>query len=123
MINQFYEIVVIVLGWTFLKEGLSIYQIAGAILLFVAAILAIRAPTKSTGPTERKFHIQSIALTIAGATLFGISLVIEKAALGLMDIGAYLIFGYSAQTLAMLALASKDVTKSTLHQFKANEIK
>ncbi len=123
IINQFYEIVVIALGWTFLHEGLSRFQVIGAFLLFIAAILAIRAPAVNIGNAHRQTHFNSVALTVAGATLFGASLVIEKAALGHMDIGAYLIFGYLAQTLAMLILASKDANKDTLRQFGKNEIK
>ena len=122
-INQFYVIVVVVLGWTVLGEGLSKFQLIGALLLLVAALLAIRAPMINIEKQHRKIHIQSVALTLAAAAILGIALVIEKAALGYMDIGAYLIFGYSAQTLAMLVLATKDVRRGTLRTFGRSELK
>jgi drug/metabolite transporter (DMT)-like permease len=121
-INQFYGVVVIVLGWVFLKEGLNTFQILGAALLFAAALLAIRAPSASAR-ARRVVHVESVLLTVAGAATLGTALVIEKAALAHMDIGAYLIFGYLAQTLAMTLLAFKDLSKETLHNFGKNEIK
>ena len=120
-INQFYGVVVISLGWLLLKEGLNLFQILGAGLLFMAAMLAIRAPN-NTG-ANRALHVKSVLLTVAAALTLGVALVIEKAALGHMDIGAYLIFGYTAQTLAMLLLALKDVSKQNLRKFGIHEIK
>jgi uncharacterized membrane protein len=121
-INQFYGVVVIVLGWLLLKEGLNFFQILGAGLLFIAAMLAIRAPNNSTRVT-RATHVKSVFLTFAAALTLAVALVIEKAALGHMDVGAYLIFGYSAQTLAMLVLTLKDVNRQTLRDFGKKEIK
>jgi len=122
-INQFYEIVVVILGWTLLNEGLGKFQLLGALLLLIAALLAIRAPMRNIDKSHRKVHFQSVLLTLAAATTLGTALVIEKAALGHMDIGAYLIFGYSAQTVAMLLLATKDINKETIRRFGKNEIK
>jgi uncharacterized membrane protein len=122
-INQFYEVVVICLGWVVLGERLNGFQLTGTALLFVAALLAIRAPVKNLEKSHQKIHFQSVVLTLAAATTLGIALIIEKAALGHMDIGAYLIFGYSAQTVAMLVLAIKDVNRRTLRAFGKREIK
>lgn len=121
-INQFYVIVVIILGWTILHEGLGRYQLAGAGLLFLAALLAIRAP-QHISHEHRRTHIRSVVLALSAATTLGTALVIEKATLGHMDVGAYLIFGYSAQTLAMLLLAAKDVNRESLRNFSRSEIK
>jgi len=123
LIYQFYEIVVILLGWTLLREGLSFFQVLGALLLFIAALLAIKAPVKDLGSLHRKYHFRYVAITLLGATTFGVSLIAEKAALGHMNTGAYLIFGWSAQTLAMLLLASKDANRSTLSKLSKQEIK
>jgi drug/metabolite transporter (DMT)-like permease len=122
-IGQFYEVVVVALGWIFLGEGLSKFQFIGALLLLIAALLAIRAPMSVSDRARRKVHIQSVGLTLATAITLGTALVVEKAALGHMDIGAYLIFGYSAQTLAMLVLATKDIRRETLRKFGKDEIK
>ena len=120
-VSQFYAVVVIVLGWLILHEGLSRFQLLGAGLLFSAALLAIRAPEKSS-KIHMVVHAKSILLTVAAAATLGIALVIEKAALGHMDIGAYLIYGYSAQTLAMLLLALKDVSRHSLRRFGRSEV-
>jgi drug/metabolite transporter (DMT)-like permease len=121
VINQFYEIVVIILGWIFLREGLNLFQVFGAMLLFAGALIAIRAP--SSNRDLKALHFQTVNLTLLATTLFGISLVIEKAALAHMNIGAYLIFGWSAQTIAMLVLALKDTNKKTLREFRLNELR
>jgi drug/metabolite transporter (DMT)-like permease len=122
-INQFYVVIVVMLGWVLLKEGLNPMQIIGASLLFIAALVAIRATNTGNNKVHRAVHVKSVILTLAAATTLGIALVTEKAALGHMDIGAYLIFGYSAQTLAMVVLALKDVSRQTLRAFGKNEIK
>lgn len=121
VIKQFYAIAAIVLGWIFLKEGLSLGQTVGAALLFIAALLSIVASKKRAQVKLKSY--KPVVIAAVGALLLGTSLVIEKAGLGHMDIGAWLIFGWSAQTLAMIILALKDVNKQTIRSFGRNEFK
>jgi drug/metabolite transporter (DMT)-like permease len=122
-IYQSYELVVIVLGWTLLKERLSAPEVIGALLLLLAALIAIRAPVKSPQELHTSVRTSAVTLTLLAALVMGIGLVTEKAALRHMDMGAYFIFGYGTQTLAVLALAAKDVSKETLHRFKRYDFK
>lgn len=116
-------VMIIAFGWILLGETLSHYQIIGAILLLIAALLAIKAPVKNLDSQHRKVHLKAVILTLVGCLAGTIGLISEKAALGHMDIGAYLIFGYSAQTIGLLILASKDVIKESLRQLTKHEIK
>lgn len=121
IINQFYEVAAIVLGWIFLHESLTGNQTLGAVLMFISALLAIKA--SSGHRTEKIQSLRPIVIAAVGAFLFGASLVIEKAALGRMDIGAYLIFGWGAQTITMLLLAFKDANRHTVRAFGLKEVK
>lgn len=120
---QSYEIVVILLGWALLSEKLNSHQMAGGILLIIAAVLAIRSPQKNRQELSRSIDGYAVILTVAAAIVMGIGLVAEKAALKYMDLGAYFIFGYFTQTLSLLLLASKDVSKKTLHSIKTYDLK
>lgn len=123
MMSQVYIIVTVSLGWTFLQEGLTTLQILGAIFLLSATVLAVLAPTKNKTEKKRKVHPGTVALALAGAASLGTALFIEKKALGYMDTGAYLIFGYSAQVIGMWVLAAKDANKSNLKKINFREFK
>lgn len=122
-IYQVYELVVIGLGWSLLKEGLGVFQVLGGLLILVAAFLAIRAPVKAQRQLHKHVAAPAVILTLLAALTMGIGLVAEKAALRHMDMGAYFIFGYGVQTLCVVLLAAKDVSRSALRAFKAYDFK
>lgn len=123
VIFQLYAIVIIVLGWVLLGEKLNQIQIIGGIILFIAAYLAIQAPKDSTTELHKRSDRTAIIITIGAATALGIGLVTEKAALQYMDVGAYFIFGFLSQTIALVVLASKDTSKKVLRSIKSSDIK
>ncbi|HUB93982.1 MAG TPA: EamA family transporter [Verrucomicrobiae bacterium] len=122
-IGRFTSIVAITIGWVVLREGLSLAQLIGAIVLLAAALLAIWAPAKNIAATERTVHFRAVFLTLIAATTLGIGLTAEKGILGHMQPGAVLIFGWGSQTIAMLLLALKDVNRENIRKFRPYEIK
>jgi len=121
-IYQSYEVVVIILGWILLRETLTGYQVTGAILLLGAALLAIRAPRKQLRQLRAPIDVYAVTVAVFAAVAMGIGLVAEKAALGHMDIGAYFIFGYLTQTIALLVLAGRDATPSSLKAVRSYDL-
>lgn len=87
----------------------------------LVAVLAASAPIVAQKKVDGSFYSTAIALALVGSLFGAISLVAEKAALGHMDIGAYLVFGYSAQALGMVVLAAKDCNKTTLKKLTKSE--
>jgi drug/metabolite transporter (DMT)-like permease len=122
-IGRFTSIVAIALGWVVLDEKLNPFQVVGAGILLIAALLATWAPVKNVQKTERAVHLQAVVMTLIASTLLGISLVTEKAILGHSQVGGVLIFGWGLQTLAMLLLALKDFTQVNLQKLGLYEIK
>ena len=122
-IYQSYEIIVILLGWVLLGEKLNAYQLFGGALLMCSALIAVRAPIKNQSSFRKHVDRKAVVLAILAAITMGIGLIAEKASLHYMDIGAYFIFGYLTQTIALLVLAAKDVTKSNLKAIKPYDVK
>jgi len=122
-IYQVYELVVIALGWGLLAEGLNVWQVLGGLLILAAAFLAIRAPIKAQQQLHKHASAPAVVLTLLAALTMGIGLVAEKAALRHMDMGAYFIFGYGTQTLSILALAAKDISRPALKAFRLYDFK
>jgi len=122
-ISRFTAIVAIALGWAVLGEGLSRYQVLGAFLLLLGALLAIWAPIKRPDITQRVIHIRAVLLTLLASTLLAITLVSEKAILGHIQVGGVLILGWGSQTLAMLLLALKDAGRVNLRKFNYYELR
>ncbi len=77
-INRFSEIVVVLIGWTVLSEGLTIFQFIGATILLVAAFLAIWAPVKNADASFKHLPRTSVMLTLISATTLGIGLGYRK---------------------------------------------
>jgi drug/metabolite transporter (DMT)-like permease len=121
-IYQSYEIITIVLGWILLGERLTTFEIYGAVLLIAAALLAVQAP-KSHSVQSLSRHKRAVILALLSAVAMGIGLIAEKAALGHMDRGAYFIFGYGTQTIALVILASRDIRRRSLRHIGAYEWK
>lgn len=114
-IFQLNAVVIIALGWILLGETLSIAQLMGGVLILGSGILAIWAPAGAGKQAQCKpadFR-RGVALTLVGTVVMGVGLVAEKAALGHMDVGAYFIYGFGAQCIAVLLIACTQV--STKH--------
>jgi drug/metabolite transporter (DMT)-like permease len=113
---QMSSIVIIVLGWLLLSEKLSLMQIGGALLIFVSALLAIWAPMRAHRQSKKPIpHLRTgLTLALISTLAMGVGLVTEKAALQYMDIGAYFVYGFGAQTLGLGVLAAPQLTPKTL---------
>lgn len=121
-IGKFTIVVVVALGWLLLDEKLNAYQSLATVLLLIAAIMAIYAPTAQKGVVRRP-EPGSVVLALTAATFLAVGLVAEKAMLVHVQVGAVLIVGWGLQTLAMVLLALKDVTRSSLSSFGVYEAK
>lgn len=116
-IGQLTNITAILLGWTILGEGLSLFQFIGGTILLIAALVAIWAPATPSDESAKQFHTTSILLTAIASISLGVGLVCQKAILGHMQIGGGFLVGWGAQTFAMLVLAIKDITPTRLRSF------
>lgn len=123
LIFQSYAVVTIVLGWVLLHETLSAPQVVGAVLLLAAAVVATQTPVTKGSAQPKSHRTKAIILATLAAVALGIGLVTEKAALKYMDIGAYFIFGFATQTLALTLLAVKDFRPSVIKQIRAHDLK
>jgi len=112
-IFQLCNVIVILLGWTLLREKLSALQVGGAVLLLCAGLLAIWAPTKAHKQGLGKYpdFRLGVILTLLSAVTMGIGLVAEKAALNYMDIGAYFIYGFGMQLVFQAIIAYPDLQR------------
>lgn len=122
IISQTQVVMIIVLGWVLLNERLNLHQSLGALLLLAAAGLAILAPVKAVLSIHKGLHKSAVIFDLLGSFFGAIALVTEKVILGHMDIGAYLIFGYSVQALGILVWATKDINNSTVKLITRREI-
>jgi drug/metabolite transporter (DMT)-like permease len=125
-IYQIYEIIVIVLSWLVLGEKLNKQQIIGGVFIIASALLAIYSQTakQNESSTVKKVSQSGILLCVAAAICLGIGLVTEKAALHYMSNGAYFIFGFGTQTIALLGLAVPALLKQqTVRNIKRHDIK
>lgn len=109
IVNQLFILVVIALGWLLLGEKLTVTQLVAAALLLSSAILAARAPKDADTGKRSRHHLRLLLLAVVGTAAFGVGLIGERAALHHMDLGAYFIFGFSAQTLSSLLIALPDM--------------
>lgn len=122
-IGRLTSIVVILIGWTILGEGLTTYQWIGGIILLLAALLAIWAPSKADVASFRHVRTPGVLHACISAITLGIGLATEKAILGHMQIGGGFLVGWTTQALAMTILALKDMNHRTLKQFGSHELR
>ncbi|HSX45015.1 MAG TPA: EamA family transporter [Candidatus Saccharimonadales bacterium] len=122
LIARAQSIMIIAMGWLILDERLNIHELIGAIFLITAAVLAIAAPEK-LHKSKQILHSRAIILALVACFFGAVGLVTEKAALGHLEIGAYLMFGYPIQSAGIALLALKDVNKSSLRNLTKTEIK
>ncbi len=121
-IGRLTSIVVVLIGWTVLGEGLTTYQWVGGTILLIAALLAIWAPSKADTASLHHIRAPGVLFACISAVALGISLASEKAALGHMQIGGVFLVGWTTQALAMVLLAFKDANRRTLKQFGGREL-
>ncbi len=110
-IFQLSAVVVVTLGWVLLGETLRPNQLAGGVLILIAGMLAIWAPVEAP-KNHKSTRLQAkhgILLAVAGTIVMGIGLVAEKAALKYMNSGAYFIYGFGAQCIAAVVIASSQI--------------
>lgn len=119
-LNQSSTIFLILLSWLILGETLSITQLMGAGLIITSAIVAAFAHHRKSKKTGEP---GAIKLVIIAAALLSIGLIAEKAAIGHMDIGAYFIYGFGAQMLCAVLIASKDIRIDTVRRFTLSDIR
>lgn len=122
-INQLGGVFVVILGGLLLSEHLTPAQLVGGVLLIAGAVLAIQAPRAAHKRVHETQYSKAITLTVVGSVFIAIGLVAEKAALNHMDFGAYLIFGYGAQALGLVAIASREASRENLQKISRTDIK
>jgi len=123
LISQSYAIVTITLGWILLSETLTVPQIIGAVFLLAAAIIATQAPVPHDENKPKAYHKLGIMLAVCAALALGIGLVTEKAALHYTNVGAYFIFGFGTQAIALAVIALKDTTKKVLKSIRPHDLR
>jgi drug/metabolite transporter (DMT)-like permease len=103
-------IITILLGWLFLGEGLTANQLIGAACILASGIIAVWAPAKAHrhGKSTHEHLLKGVFFTLASALFLGIGVVVEKAAIQYMDIGAFFIYGFGMQSLWLVLLALWD---------------
>lgn len=121
-IGMLANVSVVLMGWTFLGEGLTVEQFVGGGILLVAAFLAIWAPVKTKVGDFKRLNSRTLLIAIASAVLLAIGLVTEKKLLEYMDIGGIFLVSWTVQTLGAVVLALKDVTKHSLRAFRGKEL-
>ncbi len=103
-------LVTIALGWIILGEKLSFVQMLGAMLVLTSGLLAVWAPARAhrKGTSTHQHLVKGVLLTLASAVFLGIGVVVEKAALQYMEIGAFMIYGFGLQTFWLTLFALRD---------------
>lgn len=104
ILNNLTPIVTIIAASLLLNETLNTQQLAGAIIIILSAFLA-------TLPRILHRHItktEGIYIAVLSVSLLGLAIVFERWMLTRMDFGAYLVYGWGAQTFWSVAFALAD---------------
>lgn len=104
VINNVAPIVTIVLAVILLDETLNFWQILGSFLIIFSAFL-VSAPSLLH---HRKSNLTGIMIAFLSVIILGAAVVFERWMLTRIDFGAYLVYGWGAQTLWMVILAWPD---------------
>ncbi len=116
ILNNLTPIVTIITAWWLLNEKLTDRQLLGATVILVSTFLATlprlrhRSTSKSAG----------LIFALASVTLLGLAIVYERYMLTRMDFGAYLVYGWGAQTFWMALLAWPE--RKNIHLLKNKKI-
>lgn len=106
IINNLTPIITIVAASLLLQETLNGRQLLGAVIVIASTFLAtLPRLRRSSAGTHN-----GIVLALASISLLGLAIVFERWMLTRIDFGAYLVFGWGAQTIwmAMLAWPERD---------------
>src|SRR5665213_3076 len=94
--------IVTIIGATLLlKESLTNHQLLGAAIILASAFLVTLPNLSRRGKTRQS----GILIVLAIVLLSGLATVYERWMLGRIDLGAYMVFGWGAQTLWMTVIA------------------
>jgi drug/metabolite transporter (DMT)-like permease len=116
ILNNLTPIITIVAASLLLQEKLNDQQLLGAVVIITSAFVA-------TLPKLQKRSASSSAgmlFALASVSLLGIAIVYERWMLTRIDFGAYLVFGWGAQTLWMLILAWPEKKNIRILRVKKN---
>lgn len=116
IINNITPIVTISAATILLNEGLSGSQLLGAIVVIFSAFL-VSIPNIIG---RHKSNSSGIVLALCAVTILGLSIVFERWMLTRIDLGAYLVYGWGAQTFWMLVMAWPDRKNTRLIFQKKN---
>lgn len=114
VISQLASPVSIVLGMAILGEVLVGMQYLAAAMLVGAAFLAAMSTLALRG-TRKLYSHRGLVLAVLSALCMGAGMVAEKALLGYMSASAYFIFGFGAQSLALLVFAWPKLRANRVH--------
>lgn len=104
ILNNLTPIITITSAWLLLNEGLNSRQLLGATVIIMSTFLVSlpnllkRSRSKSLG----------FAFGLASVSLLGLAITFERYMLTRVDFGAYLVYGWGAQTLWMTILAWRE---------------
>ena len=101
ILHNLTPIVTITAASLLLHERLNDQQLLGAVIIITSAFLA----TLPRLARRSKSSSAGILLALASVALLGLAIVYERWMLTRMDFGAYLVFGWGAQTLWMTIIA------------------
>ncbi|MBX9704983.1 MAG: EamA family transporter [Gammaproteobacteria bacterium] len=105
LLGNMAPVVSIVLAVLILHETMTTEQVIGAVIVLISAIVAT---FKKLNKTTLNFST-GVKVALVGIFLAGIGTVFEVWMLGRIDFGAYLVYGWGAQTLWMLVFGWKDL--------------
>lgn len=104
IISNISPVFTLIVAYPFLKERLTLLQLAGILLLIFSGILAAVSQLKTHFTVNRK----GIFICLLSALILGVAVAYERFMLTRVDFGAYLIYGWGAQISWSVILTTKD---------------
>ncbi|MBI5357733.1 DMT family transporter [Candidatus Saccharibacteria bacterium] len=101
ILNNIAPIVTIIAATVLLSESLSGLQLLGAIIIILSAFL-VTLPNLSG---KHRSNSVGVMFALLSVVILGLGIVFERWMLTRIDYGAYLVYGWGAQTLWMVLLA------------------
>jgi drug/metabolite transporter (DMT)-like permease len=101
VLSNITPVATIVAATLLLGERLNATQLIGASVIIGSAVVVTLTHTRKRGRVNHR----GVAVAITAFLLAGLATVYERWMLGQMDLGAYIVFGWGAQTLWMVLLA------------------
>lgn len=107
ILHNFIPIITVTAAWILLGEGLNDYQLFGAAIIVISAFWATFPKFKHGS----KSSSAGLMIGLAAILLLGLAIVYERWMLTRVDFGAYLVYGWGAQTLWMAIIAWRKRTQ------------